>query len=119
MSVSIEQYLIWGIQLPYEFQNEWETKHPDYNDFYDTFEKYMEDDGVDGLFCLCDGMNGEYVILGKIIEKGDYKDGGYIADNKILNLDNLPINKNSILNKIDKVFGVTGEGSLLLITHYT
>lgn len=72
MSVAINQYLILGVKLPYD------KSVP-----YETFEDYI-DNGYkpdiihkNGLACVYDGMDGKYIMLGRILEKSPV---GYTID---------------------------------------
>src|SRR5690349_15582244 len=80
MSVQRNQYLMWGVKKPYEFAKEWEAANkkddPDFDGFYNHFEKFIDDSAfdskiteVDGIFCLFDGMNGKYIVIGKVLAK--------------------------------------------------
>lgn len=67
MSVQINQYLMYGVQLDAEKLDD---------DFYDKYESFMDDSAYkstvnekDGIFCLYDGMSGNYAIVGKVLQK--------------------------------------------------
>ncbi len=125
MSVQTNQYLMYGISLPFEFSKEWESKNEG-KDFYETFEGFMNDSSFnkkinhkDGIFCLFDGMNGKFLIIGRVIEKGS-DDEPFIADGKpICFTEPTPIEKEFIANSIERNFGVTGELKHWLVTKYS
>jgi hypothetical protein len=64
MSVVTNQYLILGVKLPYD-------KAVPYETFEDFIDNGYKPDIIhkNGLACIFDGMNGKYVMLGRIIEK--------------------------------------------------
>ncbi|WP_423408053.1 hypothetical protein AABM38_20635 [Heyndrickxia sp. MSNUG] len=59
MSVKQTHYVMLGIDIGFY----------DSEKLYEGLEPYMEEGGE--IFCLYDGMNGEYIILGEILHKGD------------------------------------------------
>ena len=68
MSVSQRHIVMVGIQV-----NE---------DIFDKYEE-LEDPKLD---CIYDGMDGEYIVIGKIINDGDYYDGLKFDSINLLNL---------------------------------
>lgn len=66
MSVQINSYLIVGIELNYDdFRGE---------EWFNIFEPYMDSAfaGIHhykGLCVISDGMNGEYIVVGRVLEK--------------------------------------------------
>lgn len=78
MSVSTNQYLILGVKLPYERETSYEDFEPYIDNGYkpDIIHK-------NGLACIYDGMNGNYIMLGRIIEKSprdEQIDGPYCME---------------------------------------
>lgn len=68
MSTQINTYAMVGAILPYD------------GELYDKLEPYMDDafEGVqhhDGLCVLYDGMNGEYIAVGKVVAKSANHEG--------------------------------------------
>lgn len=75
MGVSTNQYLILGVKLPYD-------KAVPYETFEDYIDSGYKSDIIhkNGLACIFDGMNGKYVMLGRILEKSrlnEMLDGPY------------------------------------------
>jgi hypothetical protein len=73
---------MYGILVPYKWRNEWQEKTG--KSFYDTFEEFMEDSAFDnkinnkeGIFCLADGVNGRFIIIGRVLRKAS--DGEYLG----------------------------------------
>ena len=69
MSTQVNQYLIYGIKLPYIWGKEWERKTG--KSFYETFENFLNDSAFndkiaqeEGLTIIFDGMDGEYIFIG-------------------------------------------------------
>lgn len=66
MSVQSNQYLIYGARLVFDRYGDGD---------YERFKKYCDspfetnDLNPNGLHCLFDGMNGEYVIIGRCLKK--------------------------------------------------
>lgn len=78
MSVGTNQYLIMGVKLPYD-------KDVPYEIFEDYIDNGYKPDIIhkNGLACIYDGMNGEYVMLGRIVAKSpldEVLDGPYCCD---------------------------------------
>lgn len=122
MSVQINQYLMYGVSVHKSWPKEWAKKHG--KDWGDEFESFMDDSaykaGVkhrDGIFCLYDGMSGEYIIIGKVLQKSI--DGEYIAGNGPISIEDLPNQeKSNISDSIKRNFGITGELKHWFVTHY-
>lgn len=65
MSVQVNTYIAFGAMMPFSTLNE---------DEYDTYEPYMDSafKGIhhhNGLCVIRDGMNGEYVFIGRVLAK--------------------------------------------------
>lgn len=113
MSVQTNQYLLYGVMLPYEWHKEWEKEHG--KDFYETFEPYMDDsafdEGVnhkDGVFCIFDGMNSRFIAIGRVIDKS--KDGELIAEESPIALPEFSDLEEELLSSsITRVFGITNH----------
>ena len=123
MSTQVNQYLIYGISVPKKWPQEWIKKNKG-KDWYDEFESFMDDSaykkGVkhkDGVFCLYDGMSGDYIIIGRVLQKSI--DGELIASNGPISIDEpTQAEKQEILDSISRNFGLTGVLKNWLITHY-
>lgn len=125
MSTQINQYLIYGVSLPYSFQKLWEEKTG--KEFDDTFEGYMTDNPFkqeigqkNGITILVDGMNGEYLVAGYVYKKS--ADHGYIGEG-VLELNPNPIPAamaDFVSQEIKKMFSLEEEPALknILLTHY-
>lgn len=125
MSTQINQYLMWGISLPYKWHQEWEKQNEKPDGFYEEFEDFMDDSAFsadiqhkDGIFCLFDGCNGSFIIIGRVLAKS--KDGDHIAEGKPLKIaDTLTgLEKELIQNSVKRNFGVEGEFAHYFVTAY-
>lgn len=123
MSVQTNQYLMYGINVPIKWIKKWEKENPD-KDWYNTFESFMDDSAFnskvkhkDGIFCLYDGMSGDFLIIGKVLAKSS--DGEHLAGDKPLSFDDRPEEeKKAIADSIQRNFGVTGEIKHWFVTMY-
>ena len=123
MSVQVNQYLIIGVKKDFNWSKEWEKETG--KDFYDTFEGFMDDSAFkkeinhkDGIFCLYDGMNGKYIIIGRVLAKGcdDYP---FIADGEPMCFTQLSVLETELIeNSIQRNFGIKEDLRHWLITHY-
>lgn len=125
MSTQINQYLIWGVSVPYSWAKEWEKANEKGEDsFYSSFEGYMDDSSFnakivhkDGIFCLFDGRDGEYIIIGRVLAKSS--DGEYIATDGPMKMPILTeLEQELIRESVKRVFGIEGEFTHWLVTHY-
>jgi hypothetical protein len=69
MGVYTSTYILLGVKLPME----------DGEEFYDKYEKYMDDSfnpRQKGLVVLYDGMSGEYIFIGHVIDSFSNDDDG-------------------------------------------
>lgn len=72
MSVQINQYLICGVKLDYkEYESKWANEE---DKGYDRLSPYMDSafKGIqhkDNISCIFDGMNGDYIFMGKVLAK--------------------------------------------------
>lgn len=122
MSVQINQYLMYGINVPVKWIREWK-KGNEGKDWYDTFESFMDDSAYkkqvkhkDGIFCLYDGMNGDFLIIGKVIDKS--VDGEYLGDKPISFDEKTLSEKNEIAESVYRNFGITGDIKYWFVTMY-
>lgn len=123
MSVQTNQYLIYGICKSGEWIKEWENETG--KNFYDTFESFMDDSAFDkkinhkdGIFCLFDAMNGKYIIIGRVLDKGS-DDYPFIADGTPMSFtDPSEMEKEFISNSIERNFGIKGEMKHWIVTNY-
>jgi len=108
MSTQINQYLIVGQKLDFgEFHDKLNNNDPLDPDAWldDILDKYSDNafKGIhhyNGLCVLYDGMNGEFVFIGRVIEKS----GNHEMLNKILRLDG-----GSRDNLIEQTKAIVGE----------
>lgn len=123
MSTQINQFLIYGLKVPAKWPEQWNKKHlKEGKEWYDTFEGFMDDSAFtakvkhkDGVFMLYDGMNGDYIIIGKVHKKtsdGEFIDGP-------LCISDLPTeDKDAISESIKRNFDLEGELKWYFVTHY-
>lgn len=72
--MTTNQYFIYGINLPYEWYVNWEKNHTcSFEDIYKNFiteNIYVDDYSTnENLNCLFNGRDGEFLIIGRILEK--------------------------------------------------
>lgn len=123
MSTQINQYLMWGIKMPYEWQEDFKDDDGAV-DFSERFEEFMDDSAFsddvkhkDGIFCLFDGTDGKYIILGRVLMKA--KDGSLLASGNPITMPELTdLEKEFIRISVHRNFGVTGEFNYWFVTHY-
>lgn len=122
MSTQINQFLMYGISLPYGWHKEWEKKNG--TDFYETFESFMDDSTFeskvkhkDGIFCLFDGRDGRFIVIGRVIEKA--KDGDFIGEEKPITFPEFTdLEKELLAESIKRNFGVEGKLEYIFVTQY-
>lgn len=123
MSIQTNQYLIYGINVPVKWIEQWKKKNKD-KDWYETFESFMDDSAFtkkvkhkDGIFCLYDGMSGKFLIIGKVLDKSE--DGELLADHGPMSFDERSESeKKEIADSIQRNFGISGEIKHWLVTMY-
>lgn len=124
MSVQTNQYLIYGIKKDWDWVKQWEKDND--KEFYDTYEDFCDDSAFkktvnhkDGIFCLFDGMNCQYIIIGRVIEKGS-DDEPFVANNKPISFDEPDEDlKFDVMESIQRNFGITDEETKYwLVTNY-
>jgi hypothetical protein len=104
VSVDCKHYVLLGADIGYK--NDDET--------YDKLEPYM-DRKSNKLDCIYDGMNGEYILVGKILCDGDGCDG--------MNLTKIEANKipqmcEETKQKIKALLNLDVEVNLIALTHW-
>jgi hypothetical protein len=117
MGRNINQYFMYGISVPYNWHKEWEIETG--KDFHDTFEDFTtEDINNNEIFCLFDGRDGKYIIIGKVLEKTDERQT-FLGDDKPIVIPKMTMwDKDCVKRKVKKYFGLTGEFNFYFITHY-
>ena len=123
MSTQTNQYLMYGINVPVKWIKEWNKNEKNSGkDWYNTFESFMDDSPYnskvnhkDGIFMLYDGMNGDYIIIGKVEKKSS--DGEFI-DGPIALTDLPTTQKDAIAESIKRNFDLEGEMKWWFVTHY-
>lgn len=120
---------MWGIRLDYAFSDEWE-KHEnaqngnDEANFYTHFESFMDDSAFkseikhkDGIFCLYDGRDGQWIFIGRVLSKA--ADGEFLGENKPIPIADLtPLEQELIKTSVERNFGVTGDFKHWIVTQY-
>lgn len=134
MSTQINQYLIYGISLPYDWHKEWEKAkngnlkscEPGYVDFYTASRDYLYDSAFDanwpqkdGITLLFDGRDGRFIIIGHCLAKA--KHGDYLGERCILEIPSDPVPasfKEYLKTEVKRVFGVEGIWKIYLVTKF-
>lgn len=122
MSTQTNQYLIYGVRKPFEWSEEWEAREG--RDFYDTFESFMEDSAFskevthkDGIFCIFDGRDGRFILIGRVICKS--QDGGLLAEDGPLSLpDFTSLEVELLKDSIERNFGIREPLNFYFVTLY-
>jgi len=124
MSVQTNQYLMYGVMLTWDEWKAIEKKSGKESDFDSPFEEYQEDSsydskigGKDGMFCLVDGMNGKYVVVGRVLHKES--DGEYLGSPPIEIRPNDYRMQEEVKKKLADIFDIQGLPGYYLITHYS
>lgn len=123
MSTQINQYFMYGILVPYDWYKEWEKKSG--KDFHDTFNEFMNDNAYDtiikhkdGIFCLFNGRDGRYIIIGKVLEKTE-DDDPFLGNGNPLVVPEIEIaDKAEIENAVYRYFELEGDFHYYFVTHY-
>lgn len=110
MSIKANQYLIYGVKLPYPKVEE--QQKFDADEFYDNAYEVPKP----GIIVLQDGMMGKYMIIGTILIKSGVDE---LIDGPI-NMDrtNAEIDKEQIRKQIKDLFNIDEPCSLIFVTHY-
>ena len=96
------------------------------NKFYDpVFEEFMDDDSYnelirhkDGIFCLFDGRGGEYIIIGRVLNKTSC-DKPFLADDEPLKVPDLNDYERTVIeHAVHRHFGISGKFGHYFVTHY-
>ncbi len=123
MSTQVNQYFMYGIHMPYDWHKEWEGKTG--KDFHNTFEEFMKDNAFntnishkDGIFCLFDGRDGRFIIIGRVLAKTTDEDPFIASDEPYKVPQLLPIEEDGIKARVKKYFGLEGEFNYYFITRY-
>lgn len=111
MSVQQNQYFMYGVLLPYAWHREWEAKTGKY--FQETFQEFMDDNAnesginhTDGIFCLFDGRDGRFIIIGRVLEKSS-SDQPFLGSGQPIQVPLLrPEEEERIEDSIYKHFGI-------------
>lgn len=114
MSVQVNTYVILGVELPYK----------PFKDRYDEFEPYMDSafEGIknhNGLCVLFDGMDGKYIIVGRVLAKT--KNHGHFDG--IVNLRELMPSGDALAEIERDIANLIGDGDkrparIILVSHY-
>jgi hypothetical protein len=123
MSTSANQYFMYGILVPFMWHKEWEAKTG--KEFYVTFEKYIEDKAYeeltrhkDGIFCLFDGRDGKFIIIGRVLKKSSANDP-FLGNDKPLKVPILEDYEKIIIeDAVYRHFDLDGEFNYYFVTRY-
>lgn len=114
---------MYGILKPYSWRKEWEKKTG--KDFYNTFEDFMEDNAydniirhTDGIFCLFDGRDGRYIIIGRVLAKTS-DDFPFLGSDEPLMVPDMEDDEKMIIeDSVFTYFGLEGDFHFYFVTHY-
>lgn len=110
MSVNQDHYVIYGTKFNYE-----DFKH--LGDKLNEFEEKINDDSSN-MILLVDGMNGEYVIFGKKLQKGEEYEGLELCSFSIedLNLYEVEVKKAFVTYGLNQF--LKENHKLIVLTHW-
>ncbi len=108
--------------MPYSWGDEWEKANN--KEFYEHFERFMQGSafksGVEhfeGIFCLRDGRDGKYIIVGRVFEKT--KDGELIGEQNPITLPTLSQLEEELLRAaVKRHLGLEGEFKFWFVTQF-
>lgn len=108
---TLNQYFMYGISVPYNRYKEWEER---------TGRCFPV--GVYGnIFCLFNGRDGRYIIIGKVLERTDTDDNNpsYMGYKEPLIVPELEeVDKIIIQNSVKEHFDLEGEFHYYFVTQY-
>lgn len=124
MSTKQNQYFMYGILMSYDWSKAWEKKTG--KNFHETFDEFMNDDSYselvrhkDGIFCLFDGRDGEYIIIGRVLNKTSC-DEPFLGDEAPLKIPDLNEYERTIIEQtVHRHFKLKGSFGFYFVTHYT
>jgi len=110
MSIQANTYIIVGVKLPY----------PENEEFRNSLDPYKDSafKGIthkNGLCALADGMNGNYIIIGKVLHKTENLQAFEEGPIEIKQNSNL---KQKVQKKLKECFDINGEVKTYVISHY-
>jgi hypothetical protein len=111
MSTQKNQYFMYGVLLPYKWHREWEAKTGKY--FQETFQEFMDDNSnetginqIDGIFCLFDGRDGKFIIIGRVLNKSS-NEQPFLGDGRPIEVPLLrPEEEEEVMNSVIKHFDI-------------
>lgn len=110
MSVNTNQYIILGVKIPYPKESE--SLYENLTEYSDNGYKPVKQ--KDSLTAIFDGMNGEYVFIGKVIVRSDANE---TLDGPV-ELSYSPEVAVLLGQLIKEKFGIEEEVKLWFVTHY-
>ena len=123
MSTQTNQYFMYGKLVPYNWHKEWEKETG--KNFHKTFDKFMEDNAYDtitkhkdGIFCLFDGRDGRYIIIGRVLQKTD-DDQPFLGSDEPLQVPKMEEHEKIIIeDSVFRHFGLEDDFHHYFVTHY-
>ena len=105
MSVRKTEIVMIGANIGYKNDDE----------LYEKLEPYMKIGNKD-IDCVFDGMNGNYVIIGKVINQGNEYDG---MELKTISLTELIKIQSEVRQNIEKQLSISCVPELISVTHWS
>jgi len=123
MSTQTNQYFMYGLLMSAGWCKEWEKENN--KNFYDTFEEFMKDNAYDtivkhkdGIFCLFDGRDGRYIIIGKVLRKSE-DDYPFLGSGEPVVVPEIEMaDQAEIEDSVYRHFGVEGDFHYYFVTRY-
>ena len=123
MGTQVNQYFMYGISVPYNWHKEWEEKTG--KDFHDTFEEFMKEStdnrivyNKEGIFCLFDGRDGRFIIIGQVLLKSD-NENPFLGNEEPISVPEFDeIDKIFIEASVKEHFGLEGDFHYYFVTKY-
>ena len=108
MEERLNQYFMYGISIPYKQYKEWEVG---------TGRKFPVGNYGD-IFCLFDGRDGKYLIIGRVLEKTN-ESNPYLGEKEPFIVPELDeVEKVIIRNSVKQQFDLEGEFHYFFVTNY-
>lgn len=116
MSVQETTYIVLGVKLPFDYFSE-EEREALYGGEYTDNVHQKAIGNKDGITVILDGMNGDYIVVGKVLVKARHHDGDGVS---FTTLDISDSARDEVKQKLGDHFSVTlTPVHPLVFTHYS
>ena len=115
MSVNCNTYLMIGVKLPYDDKWKGEDNYEKFEDYHDSSSGGIHHHN--GLCMLSDGMSGEYVIIGKVLQKSG-SHGGFRGVTDVGVIDEDGNDRIYVGGLLQAQFDIYKTPTILIVSHY-